>query len=414
MKKIGVVASPEVFDALRDVAPDFDLDVVHLGTQVVELSSALCAGLSGLIIELGDEWSGDDTKLLATLALPIAGLPVSDQNPPEIRDGVVATILWGPSDVADWADTLASSDPGGTKLQPGKVVVVWGPSGAPGRTTVALSVASVLAKARQRVVLIDGDTVSPSIAPMLGLDGETSGLLAGCRIARGTTRDARDILARGVTYTGNQLTFSVLTGLVGRTHHQDVDALAYSSLLDTLTSEGYQVVIDVASPITHEPGDAIGGTRRNGVAITSLERADVLLVVLRAKPVSALRLVREWGSVQHLAPHTNFRILINAVSPHEQQALVETQHVVWEFTGVSDTTALPFAGEVIAKATAERCTVAEIGPKNNFFQALHPVVREFFPAAEPTILQRSKPLTAPPIFAGMFGKLTGKQGKGLL
>jgi Flp pilus assembly CpaE family ATPase len=125
-------------------------------------------------------------------------------------------------------------------------------------------------------------------------------------------------------------------------------------------------------------------------------------------------MVREFGSVQELAPRANIRVLINGVSPHLQQALVETQQVLWEFTGIADTTVLPLEDDMMVRATTERCTVAEIGPKNNFVRALLPVVREFFPPAAPKIPVKKKPASTPHPFQRLFARVSGKQAKGLL
>ena len=66
---------------------------------------------------------------------------------------------------------------------PGKVTAVWGPAGAPGRTTTAIALASELAAAGLRVALVDADTVGAAIAPSLGLLDEAPGLAAACRLA---------------------------------------------------------------------------------------------------------------------------------------------------------------------------------------------------------------------------------------
>ncbi|HAN70940.1 MAG TPA: hypothetical protein DCQ36_05050, partial [Actinobacteria bacterium] len=51
----------------------------------------------------------------------------------------------------------------------GRLVAVWGPMGAPGRTTIAVGIAEALAERGARVCLIDADTYAPSVALALGL-----------------------------------------------------------------------------------------------------------------------------------------------------------------------------------------------------------------------------------------------------
>ena len=65
----------------------------------------------------------------------------------------------------------------------GRVVAVWGPTGAPGRTTVAIELAAALTRRGHDTLLIDADTVGPSIAQHLGLIDDTSGFAAAVRSA---------------------------------------------------------------------------------------------------------------------------------------------------------------------------------------------------------------------------------------
>ncbi|HET6826792.1 MAG TPA: regulator, partial [Amnibacterium sp.] len=65
----------------------------------------------------------------------------------------------------------------------GRITAVWGPIGAPGRTTTAIALAAELAATGLRVALVDADTVGAAVAPALGLFDEAPGLAAACRLA---------------------------------------------------------------------------------------------------------------------------------------------------------------------------------------------------------------------------------------
>ncbi|MGA7148209.1 MAG: P-loop NTPase, partial [Microbacterium sp.] len=62
-----------------------------------------------------------------------------------------------------------------------RIIAVWGPAGAPGRSTVAVELAVELARGGRHVGLIDADTHAPSIALALGLADEGPGFAAACR-----------------------------------------------------------------------------------------------------------------------------------------------------------------------------------------------------------------------------------------
>ena len=71
----------------------------------------------------------------------------------------------------------------------GLVVAVWGPTGAPGRTTVAVNVAAELAAAGRRTLLVDADTYGGCVAQVVGMLDEAPGLAAAARAAGQGTLD---------------------------------------------------------------------------------------------------------------------------------------------------------------------------------------------------------------------------------
>ena len=65
----------------------------------------------------------------------------------------------------------------------GRIIAVWGPAGAPGRTLVAANIAGELAAEGQSVLLVDADSYGASVAALLGLLDEAAGLAQACRLA---------------------------------------------------------------------------------------------------------------------------------------------------------------------------------------------------------------------------------------
>jgi Mrp family chromosome partitioning ATPase len=62
-------------------------------------------------------------------------------------------------------------------------VAVWGPTGAPGRTTVAVNLAAELALLGRHTLVVDADTYGGTIAQAVGLFDESPGLAAAARAA---------------------------------------------------------------------------------------------------------------------------------------------------------------------------------------------------------------------------------------
>ena len=65
----------------------------------------------------------------------------------------------------------------------GRVVAVWGPAGAPGRTTVAIGVADEAARLGVSTLLADADPYGGTVAHAVGLLDETAGLALASRDA---------------------------------------------------------------------------------------------------------------------------------------------------------------------------------------------------------------------------------------
>ena len=360
MKKVAALCSPDVFQALQDVAPDFNVDVHHAGVAQEHLDLSQLADCVGLIIELGSSGIGEDPPdQWAKLPIPVAGLPVTGSTSGPLNTQGVSQVLWGPSDVAAWVLTLpeepaAATVPGVGSSQPGEggVITVWGPAGAPGRTTIAVTVAAVLAKAQRPVVLVDADVFAPSVATLLGLSGQSSGLLGVCRMARADTLNVDNVMDKAETYQAKGITFPVLTGL-GRGHKaHTIEVLSWEKVLDVLVEAGFLVVVDVSSGLSQQPGEVVGGPSVNGVTRSALKRSDYVLSVLTPHPVSVVRWLLDNERVTELATNAHLEVIINHVSPTHKRALEETRHTLWEFAGVSHTTLLPVDQDLASRVSA--------------------------------------------------------------
>ena len=95
----------------------------------------------------------------------------------------------------------------------GQIVAVWGPTGAPGRTTVAVSLADEAGRLGIPTLLIDADVYGGVVAQYLGLLDESPGIAAAARSASAGTLDAAALARIAWAVTPN---LRVLTGLSRR------------------------------------------------------------------------------------------------------------------------------------------------------------------------------------------------------
>nr|WP_253945184.1 hypothetical protein [Nocardioides sp. zg-DK7169] len=227
-------------------------------------------------------------------AVLAAGEP-GPARPGEAQDGAV------PED-ADAGDRTPR-DP----AAPGRVVAVWGPAGAPGRSTVAVALAAELARRQLRTVLVDADPQAASVAQQLGILDEVSGLLAAARLASaGQLAERFDTVQRALDPY-----LSVVTGLPRPDRWIEVRPGALEVLLDVARAAG-QVVVDTGPSLEGDPhGDLGPRPARHQLTLGALGAADEVVVVGTADPVGLARLARGLVELRESGVTAPLRVVVN-------------------------------------------------------------------------------------------------------
>ncbi|MGZ5413493.1 MAG: AAA family ATPase [Aeromicrobium sp.] len=192
----------------------------------------------------------------------------------------------------------------------GRIVAVWGPAGAPGRSTVALGLAAAWAELGVNTILADADPYGGAIAQMLGILDEVSGLLAASRAANnGRATETSEHL-----YSIND-SFAVLTGLPRPDLWAQVRAGAIELVLQQLRHDAALSVIDCGFCLEQSDSFDSGAPRRNQLTLQSLEAADDIIAVGRADPVGLTRLVRGLHDLEAALPCAEISVVINMTRP---------------------------------------------------------------------------------------------------
>jgi MinD-like ATPase involved in chromosome partitioning or flagellar assembly len=189
----------------------------------------------------------------------------------------------------------------------GRVVAVWGPAGAPGRTTVATGLAGALAARGRRTTLVDADPYAPSVAQHLGVLDEVSGLLSAARL------DAAGTLERGFGSVQRGLDdhLSVVTGLPRSDRWVEVRAGVTEHLLEVASRHG-DVVVDTGFSLEDDPAtDLVTRPGRNTLTLAALDAADEVVVVGAADPVGLTRLARGLVDLRERRTHGPVRVVVN-------------------------------------------------------------------------------------------------------
>lgn len=197
----------------------------------------------------------------------------------------------------------------------GRVVAVWGPTGAPGRTLVAVNMAAELAAEGKSVILVDADSYGASVSAMLGLLDESAGLAQACRLADQGMLDS-EALARAATpvfIKGGVL--RVLTGTTRADRWTELRASALSIVIERARQSAEVVVVDTGFCLEADEELSFDtmAPRRNGATLRSLELADEVFAVGAADAIGVPRLVRGLAELEGAIPQAAPRVVLNKV-----------------------------------------------------------------------------------------------------
>ncbi|TFD48989.1 regulator [Cryobacterium frigoriphilum] len=210
---------------------------------------------------------------------------------------------------------------------PGTVITVWGPAGAPGRTTLAINIAAEIAAAGHTVVLADVDTYSGSIAPSLGMLDEAPGFAAACRLAGSDSLTPAELERIAQRYNSPRGAFWVLTGLGRPSRWPELSAERVTRTIDALRHFADYTVIDAGFNLEsdEEISSDLFAPRRNAATLTALKSADHVVACGVADPVGLARFLRAWVELTEVVADARVSVVMNRVrasaiglNPHGQ------------------------------------------------------------------------------------------------
>ena len=259
----------------------------------------------------------------------------------------------------------------------GRLVAVWGPAGAPGRTSGALAIADEASRAGVSTLLIDADTWAASVGIVLGLVDDGAGIASACRRALGGALDPAALgeLTRQVRHG-----FLVLPGLPRAGRWTEVRAAAMVELLDVARQIVDLVVVDCGFSLESDE-ELVFDTeapRRNAATFASLEAADVVIAVGAGDPVGLVRLVSGLSELADVVPGCDRRVVVTRVreamlGKRAEAAIADS---LLRHAGVDAVCCVPDDRGAYDAALRQGATLAEIAPSSRARQALRSVAHE--------------------------------------
>lgn len=276
----------------------------------------------------------DAAALAARISAAVAQLSGTGAGPgPAAGDSAASVAAAGQVPRSSGAQTVTAGP--GAK---GRIIAVWGPAGAPGRTLVAANIAGELAAEGHSVLLVDADSYGASVAALLGLLDEAAGLAQACRLADQGLLDAEALLRIATTVPTKAGALRVLTGITRADRWTELRAAALTLVLERAREIADVTVVDTGFCLEadDELGFDSGAPRRNAATLRSLELADTVFAVGAADSIGVPRLVRGLAELQAAVPQAAPQVVLNKVRTSAVGRSPERQlRAAWERYGPS-------------------------------------------------------------------------------
>ena len=253
----------------------------------------------------------------------------------------------------------------------GSVVAVWGATGAPGRTTVAVTLADEIARLGPAALLVDADVYGGTVAAVLGLLDESPGVAAASRLASSQRVDAASLAAL-CWQLGPQL--RVLTGIPLASRWTELRPPAMTSVLAAARALADFTVVDCGFCLETDEELSFDtlAPRRNGATLAVLDDADLIVVVGSADPIGMQRLVRGLGELRDAEVAAPVWVVLNRVRPGvvPGDAEGELRRALERFAGRTPAALLPADHRAVDAAVASGRLLSESTPSSPLRLAL--------------------------------------------
>jgi len=397
---------------------DFGISVVRRCVDLADLLSAAASGTARAVILSADLRRLDREALarLATAGVAVVGLvaPGNDDAERRLRQLGVRQVLFadaGPLAISAAVTTAVAegvftggadplqlgyaepraalpdrpafgdADPGEIAEPPaweGRLVAVWGPTGAPGRTTVAVTLATEAAALGCPTLLADADAYGGVVAQVLGLLDESPGLAAAVRQANVANLDLNALakLARVVT---PQL--RVLTGIARADRWPELRPAGLTAVYALARRLAALTVADCGFGLEQDEElsyDTVA-PRRDGATLATLADADHVVAVGSADPVGLQRLVRGLAELREVLPECRPQVVVNRLrkGPVNGDAKTQISQALSRYAGIDQVTFVPYDLASLDRAIAAGRSIGEVAPESPARLALLPLAARF-------------------------------------
>ncbi|MDA3803362.1 MULTISPECIES: AAA family ATPase [unclassified Clavibacter] len=263
-----------------------------------------------------------------------------------------------------------AADEGGRDASaPGRVIAVWGPQGAPGRTATALAITGEIAAAGRSAVLIDADVYGGTVAATLGLLDEAPGFAAACRLAAADSLTVGELERVAQHHPSTRAPgFAVLTGISRPDRWPELAEGRVSAVLEACRTWRDHTVVDASFNLEddEEISSDIFAPRRNAATHAVLRGADHVVAVVSADAVGLSRFFRSYVQLLEIVDPSRVSVLVNRVRPSAGgwDAAGQVRRTLFRFGSVEAAAFVPEDRESLDAAVLAGATLRDVAPRS--------------------------------------------------
>lgn len=298
------------------------LDLLMRCVERVEALAAIRSGRADAILSVGrPEWFDLQCRKEATAAGLRAILLDDDPGEDPWWSAVLpsnATIDEISVALHDASAPLAEPRPGTEKS--GRLIAVWGPKGAPGRTRVAIELSYELADILP-TLLIDGDTYGGDVMQLLGVLDEVPTVIWAARMAAKGELDEIEFATNFRRTASNGPV--VLPGIPRGELWAEVSEFGWRELLKVVRASFGFSVIDVGFCIEPPTGSFVSDEGRNHLTRHAIAEADHVIAVSGSGSTGLKHFLWAFSDLRNIADPDQVVIAVNKVKRGQEREIAE-------------------------------------------------------------------------------------------
>lgn len=253
-----------------------------------------------------------------------------------------------------------------------QVVVAWSAAGSTGRSSLLAAFACDLAKASQRVLVIDADVHAPSMIQIFGFDQNFSGLSAAIRMQNQGQLDESAFEQLLLDFEMPKHRLKLLAGIAMVNRWPEIGFENLRNLIKFACTQFDFVLVDVGASLETSVVDSRLLSERNAATLAALSMATHVLAITTADVIGLNRFIWASANLRELKLEAKTHVLVNRFNQEMlgRKAVAEVSEAIARFAEHETSLFIEEDCNLFARSLREGVPVALVGKNSAAKQAI--------------------------------------------